>query len=60
MEKRSLIRDYAQIPVACSSLTAASPISPCNGIMLNCSFDGTCIEMNQQIHIVSIMINRDV
>lgn len=56
MEKRSLIRDRTQISVACSSLTAGSPISHCNGIMLNCSWAGTCIEMNQQIRKGSILM----
>jgi hypothetical protein len=56
MEKRSLIRDCTQISVACSSLTTDSPISYCNGIMLNCSCEGTCIEINQQIHKGSILM----
>lgn len=56
MEKRSLIRDCTQIRVACSSLVAGSPISPCNGIMLNCSCGGTCIEINQELHKGSILM----
>lgn len=56
MEKGSLIRDRTQISVACGRLTADSPISYCNGIMLNCSCEGICIEMNQQIHKGSILM----
>jgi hypothetical protein len=50
MEKRALIRNHTQITVACSSLTPNSPASVSNGIMLNCSCGGTCIETNRRIH----------
>ena len=56
MEKRALIRNDMQISVACSSLTAAGPVSVSNGVMLNCSCAGTCIEVNQRIHQGSILM----
>ena len=56
MEKRSLIRDRTQISVACSSLTASGLIPQCNGIMLNCSCEGVCIELDQQVHKGSILM----
>jgi len=49
MEKRALIRNHTQISVACSSLSACSPAAVSNGIMLNCSSGGTCIELNRKI-----------
>ena len=56
MKKRSLIRERTQISVACSSLTASNPIFHSDGVMLNCSYKGTCIEINQLIHKGSILI----
>jgi len=49
MEKRALSRNHTQISVACSSLSAGSPVPVSNGTMLNCSWGGTCIELNRRI-----------
>ncbi len=56
MEKRALIRSLTQISVACSSLTTSSPAPVSNGTMLNCSWAGTCIELNHKIHTGSIVM----
>jgi hypothetical protein len=56
MEKRALIRNDMQISVACSSLTTGSSASASNGVMLNCSRGGTCIELNQRLYCGSILM----
>lgn len=56
MEKRSRIRNRTQIHVTCSSLTATSPYGVSHGCMTNCSWGGTCIELNHRIHEGSIVI----
>jgi hypothetical protein len=56
MEKRTLIRNHTQISVACSRLTASSPAAMSNGIMLNCSCEGACIELNHRIKQGSILM----
>jgi hypothetical protein len=54
-EKRSLVRNNTQILVACSSLTAKSP-DAVHGQMVNCSWEGTCIELNHRMHEGSIVM----
>ena len=56
MEKRALIRSLTQISVACSSLTSSHSPAVSYGIMLNCSCEGTCIELNQRINQGSILM----
>lgn len=56
MEKRALVRNHTQISVSCSSLTSSLPTAVTNGIMLNCSWEGTCIELNQKIKQGSILM----
>jgi hypothetical protein len=56
MEKRSLVRNHIRISVACRCLTFNSPAPVSNGIMLNCSFDGACIELDQRIQQGSILM----
>lgn len=55
-EKRSLVRNSTQIFVACSSLTAKSPDAVSHGHMVNCSCEGTCIELNHRMHEGSIVM----
>jgi hypothetical protein len=54
MENRSSLTDYTGISVACSHLTANSPVL--QGRMLDCSQTGTCIELNQKIQDGSIVM----
>jgi hypothetical protein len=56
MEKRSLVRNSTQIFVACSSLATKSPDVVSHGHMVNCSFGGTCIELNHKMHEGSIVM----
>jgi len=56
MEKRALVRSRTQISIACSSLTAGNSAVHSNGIMLNCSCGGSCIEINRRIHKGSILM----
>jgi hypothetical protein len=56
MEKRTLIRSHTQIPVACSRFAASRPTAASNGILLNCSCAGACIELNQNIKQGSILM----
>ena len=56
MEKRALSRKRTQISVACSSLNPRSPAGVSDGIMRNCSCEGTCIELNRRIHDGSIVM----
>ena len=56
MEKRTLIRSHTQIPVACSRFAASRQTAVSNGIMLNCSCAGACIELNQSIKQGSILM----
>jgi hypothetical protein len=64
MEKRSRVRNRAQICVACSSLTAKSPQAASQGHMVNCSDGGICIQLNHKMHEGSIVMikatNHDI
>ncbi len=50
----SLLRNCDQIAVACSRLIANSPVL--KGTMLDCSCNGTCIELDQRIQDGSIVM----
>ena len=54
MEERNLLRGGVQISVACRSLIANSPVL--KGKMLDCSYNGTCIELEQKIQDGSIVM----
>ena len=54
MEERKLLRGGSQISVACRSLIANSPVL--KGKMLDCSCNGTCIELDQKIQEGSIVM----
>jgi hypothetical protein len=56
MDKRALIRNDIQISVSCRRLTTGSPAAVSDGVMLNCSFEGTCIELNHHIQQGSILM----
>jgi hypothetical protein len=56
MEKRALIRNDTSVTVACSSLSTDSPPAVSNGTMLNCSGEGTCIELNRRIQAGNIVM----
>lgn len=58
MEKRGLTRNHTRVSVACSCLTAASPDTASNGVMINCSCSGTCIELNRKLFVGSIVLIR--
>jgi rhamnose utilization protein RhaD (predicted bifunctional aldolase and dehydrogenase) len=60
MEKRSLVRNCAQIPVACSSLTSKSPSVVSHGHMVNCSGGGTCLKLNHMMHEGSIVMIKAI
>ena len=56
MEKRALIRHQTQISAACSRLASNRPATVSNGIILNCSCEGACIELDYKIKPGSILM----
>lgn len=56
MGKRALVRHSTKVSVTCSNLTTRGAAKVVDGIMLNCSVQGTCLELNQRIPEGSIVM----